>query len=124
MPSTAKYFFDYFSAVNAENPYIGSWLRYAAEEWDIYEPMKSPTYNFEKHGYTTRLFLYNAADMISAVAMAFLLVPILSIIKLLLPSSVIFKNADNFLRGRLPIILINFSYLKITMLANLNFSKF
>jgi hypothetical protein len=54
----------------------------------------------------------------------FLIVPIVSILKLLLPKSLMFTNADIFIRGRFLIAMINITYLKVCFTCFTNFFKF
>jgi hypothetical protein len=71
-------------------------MRYAICLGSDYTPTASvsPTYNFERSGFEYRYFVYNIADTITMLAIASMIVPVVSSVKLLLPKSKIFMNAD------------------------------
>jgi len=85
MPSCYKYFFDYFRWTNMEDDWLAIWLRHAicTDTWP--SEMDAPTYNFEKTGFENRMFMYNMADMFTFVVLAFMTVPLFSIVRLLMP---------------------------------------
>jgi hypothetical protein len=100
---------------------MATWMRYVICIGTITDDMKSPNYNFEKSGFETSFFLYNMADTITLVMMIFMVVPLVSIITSLLPKSLLFTNADNFIRGRFLIAIVNITYLKTAFAVGLNF---
>lgn len=75
-------------------------------------------------GYEQYNALYNLADLIAIVIMAFGIVPVISIIRLFLPKAPIIENCDNFIRGRFLIILVNVTYLKVAFACMMNFQFF
>lgn len=86
--------------------------------------MKPPTYNFNKMGFETRYFLYNMVDTFTFVGLISLIIPLVSIVKVLLPKDLYLTNADNFIKGRFLVLIVNLTYLKVCMLAFLNYFNF
>jgi hypothetical protein len=86
--------------------------------------MYSPAYTFEKMGYKSKYFILNLADMFTMVCAISLIIPIVSVIKLLFPTSSFITRADKFIRGRFLILLVNLTLLKTVFLASLNLVDF
>jgi hypothetical protein len=86
--------------------------------------MLSPAYTFEKMGYKSKYFMLNMADMFTMVCAISFIIPIVSVIKLLLPTNGFTSRADNFIRGRFLILIVNLTLLKAVFLASLNFVDF
>jgi hypothetical protein len=97
-------------------------MRYGACLGDVSNDATSPTYNFERYGYQYNYFIYNVADTITMLCLASLVVPVISVVKLMLPNSKIFTNSDHFIKSRTLIQIINFTYMKVAFTAMLNFS--
>ena len=86
--------------------------------------MKPPTYNFYQNGYYYNNLVYNIADTLTLAMMALAVIPIVSVIKLLLPNAIILDNMDRFIRGRYLIAIVNVTYLKVAVLTMLNYNMF
>jgi hypothetical protein len=86
--------------------------------------MLSPTYTFERMGYKSKSFMLNMADLFTMVCAISFIIPIVSVIKLMLPTNNFTSKADNFIRGRFLILLVNLTLLKTVFLASLNFVDF
>ncbi len=124
MPSCVFYFLDYYSFTNGKSEYLGSWLRNTICRSEVPVYMEAPYYTFEKAGFPNVLFVDNAADTLTIVALACLIVPIVSIVTLMLPKAEMISNLDHFFRRRFAVGMLNFAFLKLTMLACLNFYHF
>jgi hypothetical protein len=86
--------------------------------------MYSPAYTFERMGYKSKYFMLNMADLFTIVCAISFIIPIVSVIKILLPTNGFSTRADNFIRGRLLILIVNLTLLKTVFLASLNFFGF
>ena len=75
-------------------------------------------------GYPNTYFLYNVADTLTLVMAVMMIVPFVSILREILPNVNFMINADNFVRGRFLIGIINLTYLRIAFLTILNYSTF
>lgn len=103
---------------------IATYLRYAICTDCCTDEMRPVSYNMYKSGYTQYNSLYNLADLIAMVFIGFGLVPLVSVIRSLLPKAPIVDNCDRFVRGRFLIIIINVTYLRVAFAAILNFTSF
>ena len=91
---------------------------------NVTDSMDPPTFAFEKMGFENRYFMINMSDTLSIVAIVSMIIPVISILKLLLPSNNFTTKADNFIKGRFLITIVNITYLKVAFTAFLNFSSF
>lgn len=64
------------------------------------------------------------ADMLTIAMLALAVIPVVSVIKLLLPNATVVDNMDRFIKGRYLIAIINVTYLKIAFVTLLNFTFF
>lgn len=86
--------------------------------------MNPPTYNFNKMGFDTRYFMNNMADTFTFITLLALIIPVISVIKVLIPKNLYLTNADNFIKGRFLIALVNITYMKVCFLVFLNYFSF
>ena len=129
LPSCATHFFHTFKWALLEEDSAGVWLRYGVcmdgctsiSGIDTSDPMRPPTYNIYKSGFETVNFMYNMADTFTLVFLLFGIVPVVSVVRLLLPQVTVVQNADRFIRGRFLITIVNVTYLKVAFLTMLNF---
>lgn len=121
MPSSVYYLFQTYSWFNFEIPGVTDYFK---QELTINtlmdQTLLAPNYNFHKMGSPTRLFLANIAGVISFIIVAAFIVPLISILKLLLPTNTYISQADDFIRGRFLITLANLTLLKLPFLTYLN----
>jgi hypothetical protein len=68
--------------------------------------------------------MLNMAGLFTMIGMISLIIPFVSVLKLLLPTNNFTAKADSFIRGRFLILLVNLTLLKIVFLASLNFLDF
>ena len=81
-------------------------------------------YNFKKMGYPTKNFLNNLSSIISLAVLVSMLIPIISALKILIPTNRFMANSDSFIRGRFLITILNFIYLKLVLFTFMNFESF
>ena len=75
-------------------------------------------------GYTNNNMAYNLADTLTAAMLLLLVVPCITVIKLLLPNAIVVDNMDRFIKGRYLIAIVNVTYVKAAFLTMLNFTHF
>ena len=75
-------------------------------------------------GFKTRYFISNISDTLVIIVIASMLIPIVTIIKLLLPANNFMIRLDKLIRGRFLLLLINIIYFKVTILVFLGISGF
>ena len=107
-----------------EEDSLAVWLRHAICNPGDDISMRPPLYNMYQNGFEYNNVAYNLADMLTLVMLALVVIPIISVIKLLLPNSVIIDNMDSFIKGRYLIAIVNITYLKVTFLTLLNIYHF
>lgn len=84
----------------------------------------APTYNFEKMGYKTKYFIMNFADTLVFLTFISMVIPFVSIIRMLLPGNAFLARADLLMRGRFAILLVHIIYFKLAILTVLNIVDF
>lgn len=77
-----------------------------------------------QNGFEYNNVAYNLADLLTVAMLALAVIPCISVIKLLLPNTVVVDNMDRFIKGRYLIAIINITYLKVAFTTVLNFQIF
>ena len=124
MPSCVKYFFDKFKWANMESDFVAHWFRHSSCGTYVPKELAAPLYTFEKTGFENRFFMSNIADMLSLVVAAMVLVSLFAMLRLMIPGIQVLRTADNYLRSRMLLTIVMFSYMKVAFLTFLNFSSF
>lgn len=83
--------------------------------------MEAPTYNFRKMQFPTKHLINNITDTLVFLVVVSMIIPIIAVIRLLLPTNNFMTRIDYLIRGRFLILIINIIYFKVTMLTLLNF---
>lgn len=86
--------------------------------------MEAPTYNFEKMNFVSRYFMLNFADALVFICLISMIIPFVSILKIILPLNNFLTKADTMLRGRFIVVLVNIVYFKMATVTVLNFFEF
>ena len=85
--------------------------------------MLAPRYSFTKMGFETLYFMMNMSDTLTIIFFVSMIIPVVSILKLLLPTNSFMIRMDNFIKGRFLVMIVNVTYLKVSFLALLNFKN-